>query len=153
MDFIKDWALGLILISAVGTVVIMLSPAGSMEKHVKTAVSIVLLTVCISPFFTRFEDMHIIDFEYETYTSEAENYSDLMASLFKEELIQKIEASLKTIGIKVENIQIDLSYVENGVSVQKVIVFIDKEHEKDSDEIQKHLKDNFGIIAETEVVS
>lgn len=153
MDFIKDWALGLILISAVGTVIIMLSPSGSIERHVKMAVSIVMLTVCISPFLSGFKNVDIIDFEYETYAAETDNYMEHMASLFKDELSGKINTSLKTIGIETEKIEIDLSYIENNISVQKVVIFIDKQYEKDSDKINKQIKEEYGIIAETEVVS
>ena len=52
MEYIKQWALGLVLTSVIGTVILIISPSGAMEKQVRLAVSLVLLIMFVKPLRT-----------------------------------------------------------------------------------------------------
>lgn len=153
MDVIRNWAFGLIIVSVIGTIVTILAPSGSAEKQVKIAVSIVMITACVSPFLSGFKYENPFDSEYDTYTVKADDYGEHIASVFKKDLNMKILAFLQKNGIKAENTEIYLSYEDNEVAIQQVVVFVSEEHRNNSDKIRNLIKREYGIIAEVEVVS
>ncbi len=151
MDYIKQWALGLVLTSVIGTVVLVLSPSGTMEKQVRLAVSLVILVMFVSPLFSLF------DLEQEQFSAEANfnenmsnNAEEYFTGAFENELNEKIISLVEAEGIEVAETKIDVSVKnENEISVDSVVVYIlDKDK---SSEVKSLIKNEYGIIAEVEV--
>ena len=53
----REYIMTVILSGVVGAVVMQLAPSGEMKRYVKIAVSLVLVTVCISPLLSLFEEV------------------------------------------------------------------------------------------------
>ena len=52
MNEIKQWTLGITVSAIVGAIILFISPEGSTEKFVRTAVSLFLMCAILSPFIT-----------------------------------------------------------------------------------------------------
>ncbi len=152
MEAIRGWGIGIVLVSAVCTLVMLLSPSGSIEKQVRTAVAIVMLAVLVKPFLSGIQIENELIFEYEDYSGDVEAYEDRIVSSFKMQIIDKIHRSLKEKGIKSEKIEVDIKLEDNEISIERVRVGITEEFKTYQTEILEIIKNEFGIIAETEVV-
>lgn len=153
MEIIKDWTAVLVLTSVIGTIVLILSPSGSIEKQVKTAVAIVMLAVIVSPFLSGLKSENKLEIKYEDYDEETLNYEDQFVLSFEKTLSNEILTLLNTNGIQVKDIRIEANSDNGNVSIEKVVVCIDENNEYDKSKILKLIQDKYGIIAETEVVS
>ncbi len=151
MDYIKQWALGLVLTSVIGTVVLVLSPSGTMEKQVRLAVSLVILVMFVSPLFS------LSDLKQDQFSAEANfkenmsnNAEEYFTGVFENELNEKIISLVEAEGIEVAETKIDVSVKnENEISVESVVVYIlDKDK---SSEVKSLIENEYGIIAEVEV--
>lgn len=151
MEYVKQWALGLVLTSIIGTVVLVISPSGSMEKQVRLAVSLVLLIMFVRPLVgllnikdTGFENNVIIR-ESTPYASD-----DYFIVAFKNELNNKLVELIEDEGINVIKTEIDVSVNDaNEVAVEGVVVFIADMNEIST--VEDLIKNEYGIIAEVEV--
>lgn len=152
MDTIRHWALGIVFVSIISTIVLLLSPSGSVEKQVKIAVSIVMLAVIVKPFVSGIQSENAVELEYETYTVNTSCYEEYIASSFKTEIANRMMILLKEKGFEVKEVQIDVNFIEDKISIEKVNIVIDDEYSGFKDEILEIVKKEYGIIAETEVV-
>ncbi len=153
MEAIKDWGIGIVLVSVVGTLVLLMSPDGSIEKQVRTAVSIVLLVTLVKPFLYGFQIDNDFAVEYKDYSVDIKTYENEFASIFSDQLGDKIQQSLQKKGIKPQKIEVDIKLENNKISVEGVVVIITDEFKSYQDKICETVKSEFGIIAETEVVN
>lgn len=151
MEYIKQWALGLVLTSVIGTVVLVLSPSGSMEKQVRLAVSLVLLIMLVRPLVGLL-DIKDTGFENNGILKESTSYAsdDYFIVAFKNELNNKLVELIENEGINVIETEIDVSVNEaKEVAVEGVVVFIADTNEIST--VKKLIKNEYGIIAEVEV--
>ena len=61
MNEIKQWTLGITVSAIVGAIILFISPDGSTEKLVRTAVSLFLMCAILSPFITNADPMEIFN--------------------------------------------------------------------------------------------
>ena len=151
MESIKQWALGLVLTSVIGTVVLVLSPSGPMERQVRLAVSLVLLIMLVRPL-TGLLDIKDTGFENNGILKESTSYAsdDYFIVAFKNELNNKLVELIENEGINVVKTEIDVSVNEaKEVAVEGVVVFIADTNEIST--VKKLIKNEYGIIAEVEV--
>lgn len=151
MEYIKQWALGLVLTSVIGTVILVVSPSGSMEKQVRFAVSLVILIMLVRPL-TGLLDIKDISFENNGILNENASYAsdDYFVVAFKNELNNKLVELIENEGINVIETEIEVSVNdEKEVAVESVAVFIADTNEIST--VKNLIKNEYGIIAEVEV--
>ena len=151
MEYIKQWALGLVLTSVIGTVVLVLSPSGSMGKQVRLAVSLVLLIMLVRPL-TGLLDIKDTSFKNNGILNENASYAsdDYFVVAFKNELNNKLVELIENEGINVIETKIEVSVNdEKEVAVESVAVFIADTNEIST--VKNLIKNEYGIIAEVEV--
>ena len=150
MDYIKEWALGLVLTSVIGTVILVLSPSGSMEKQVKLAVSLVLLIMFIKPLngMIKIKDY---GFEKNGVFKESVLIDDsYFVSAFKDELNRQIISLMNKEGVEIIKTEINVSANEaSEVVIDSVVVFISDPNKKST--VKALLAKEYGILAEVEV--
>lgn len=152
MEYIKQWALGLVLTSVIGTVILIISPSGAMEKQVRLAVSLVLLIMFVKPL-VGLSDINGKNYKkYEFFTeSTSYNADEYFVTAFKDKLNDDIVELIDDKGINVIKTEIDVSINDvKEISVDRVVVFI---VDKNKISTVKHLiEKEYGIIAEVEVI-
>ena len=151
MEYIKQWALGLVLTSVISTVILAVSPSGSMEKQVRFAVSLVILIMLVRPL-TGLLDIKDTSFKNNGILNENASYAsdDYLVVAFKNELNNKLVELIENEGINVIETEIEVSVNdEKEIAVESVAVFIADTNEIST--VKNLIKNEYGIIAEVEV--
>lgn len=153
MEFIKNWALGLVVASIAGAVVLILTPTSTIEKQVKTAVSLFLLVAFVQPFFGGIDLKSIFDIEdIVVNNEESVDLNKTLLEQMKLELKGRIEEIIDSIGIKAEKINIDIIINENNeMQIKEVTIGVDKSHLGYKKQIEEQIKEKLGVFAEVEV--
>ena len=149
MDFIKNWALGLVISGIIGTIVLVISPSGGTQKQVRAAVSLMLLVAFLHPFVSQVNfdfwneltALHIVD-DYDVRKSIEKQMGDNIKS--------QVLAVLTKNNIEVTNIITDIELdSENEMKIKKVTVFVTDD--RDESKIKKLIRDELNISVDTEV--
>lgn len=149
---IKQWAYGITVAAIIGAIVLALSPKGSTEKLVKTAVSLFLMCAILYPFISGanpielFEKIELPKFD----TSISQN--DSARNFLTNELKEKIAEILSQSGINDTDISIDISIEnENEMKINSVQIFAAEEFENQFEKAENALRSQLGIETKIEV--
>lgn len=169
IDWISNWAGGIIVAVIIGTVIEMILPSGNSKKYIKVVIGIYVLFTIVSPVITKFtgETIEVSDIlDLDKYVEEAEeavevqntiqnnNQSSIMqmySSGIKEDMKVKIEEK----GYRVNSIDIgianDESYRITNITIDVKKNFASEE-EADGDKIVENEKENTGEAGNTNKV-
>ena len=150
MELIKEFTVGLVIVCVTGAIIIILTPEGSIEKQVKTAVSLVMLLCFIYPFCSGIE----IDFSFDIpIETESEISSEeLFIDTFRNQLISDIKEYLSENDINVSNIEITMHTTdENEILIESVTVYLFADSKPETEITQQLIKNKFGIDSRAEV--
>ena len=113
MDVIKSWVFSVSVAAVIATITQMLLPKGNMEKIVRTALSVFLLSAILSPVLL---DVDLKLSTDESFELKVDNYKkeleDQMSEMIEKELSKQIE---KLISSRLS--EMDVSPVSIGVLV------------------------------------
>ena len=100
----------MVLTSVIGTVILAVSPSGSMEKQVRFAVSLVILIMLVRPL-TGLLDIKDTSFKNNGILNENASYAsdDYFVVAFKNELNNKLVELIENEGINVIETEIEVS--------------------------------------------
>ncbi len=153
MQAIKEWALALIVISVVGTVILILAPSGTLEKSVKTAVAIVMLFMFVKPFFGGYKLNELKINSDIIYESTSYDGNDYIISGLRDEIDKRIILLLKNEGISNVDIETVIKMnSEDELTVESVKLYIPKQYSGNQERICNVIKNELGIVAEVVVV-
>lgn len=140
MEFVKQWALAVVIAAAAGAAVLILSPDDGAGRSVKTAVSIFLLAAMLSPLMKgiSFEIPEIIPEEQ----IEQPELNDAVEEQMKTALATEITKILDENGIKAKEINIDMSISDNIVTVESVHIV--SENEGDFSALRERISNETG---------
>ena len=151
VEQICSWVLSLAVCAMAGAAVLALSPNGSLEKAVKTTVSVFLICSTALPLFSLKSDIDIeipeFQFSSENNNSIAEEISSQTAAGIK----KNIEDILSQNGISQTDADIKMKVSGDEISVESVTVKINQKYFSRVEEIKKLIKDKLGIIADVKV--
>lgn len=154
MQIIKSWALSLVLISVLGSIVLILSPSGTVEKQLRTAVSLVMLVCLVNPFLSGFDNE--IGFDESILQSVNDNVDfseNPLAEMFSADLENKIVEFLFTEGISVLKVEVEMHQNDNSeMTIEGLDVEVSSDYEDKKDEIYNLIREKYGIIATVEVI-
>ena len=143
VEQIRSWVLSLAVCAMAGAAVLALSPNGSLEKAVKTTVSVFLICSTALPLFSLKSD---IDIEIPEFQFSSENNNSIAAGIKK-----NIEDILSQNGISQTDADIKMKVSGDEISVESVTVKINQKYFSRVEEIKKLIKDKLGIIADVKV--
>ena len=143
MENIHAWAVGMCAAAIIGSVSALLTPSGSMEKSMKTVISIFLICAVVLPFF---KNKIAVNNDISTYFAESEEDAFSITN----EVGDQTESYLKTLireilqknGITCEDIDIQIETNEESVNVKSITVY---RPNKDAETVCGILKKEAGI--------
>lgn len=159
MDWLSDWAGGIIIAVIIGTVIEMILPEGNSKKYIKMVIGIYVLFTIISPIITKVigENIQVSNIlDLDTYVKEAEesaqvqntinNYNqESIMAIYISGLESDIKAKVEEKGFKVNNIDVgildDESYKIEYINL-KVEATIPIESNGDNDSNKNVVKSN-----------
>ena len=123
VDWISDWAGGIIVAVIIGTIIEMILPEGNSKKYIKVVIGIYVLFTIVSPVITKFtgKEMEVSDIlELDTYIKEAEDSvktqniiqnenSNSIMSIYKSGIINDMKAKIEAKGYIVNNVEIEIA--------------------------------------------
>lgn len=153
MQFLKEWAIGLIVVSAISSIIFLLSPSGKFDKQVKTAVSIVLLAVTVYPFFN--VKLSDIDVSEDITSFEGNNIQQTengALNNFRDVLIENVSETLRNSGYEPTEIVCEAEInEENELKVNNITVYINEADSENISSIVNLIRNEYGIVAQIEV--
>lgn len=161
IEWISNWAGGIVVAVIIGTVIEMILPSGNSKKYIKVVIGIYVLFTIVSPVITKFtgETIEVSDIlDLDKYVEEAEDVAiqnniqsnnqimEVYSSGIKEDLKAKIEAK----GYMVNSIDIGIANDES-YSITDITIDVEKEEKVDGNEIVEN-EENTGEADSTNKV-
>lgn len=161
IEWISNWAGGIVVAVIIGTVIEMILPSGNSKKYIKVVIGIYVLFTIVSPVITKFtgETIEVSDIlDLDKYVEEAEDVAiqntvqsnnqimEVYSSGIKEDLKAKIEAK----GYMVNSIDIGIANDES-YSITDITIDIEKEEKVDGNEMVEN-EENTGEADSTNKV-
>ena len=162
IEWISNWAGGIIVAVVIGTIIEMILPEGNSKKYIKMVIGVYILFTIVSPVITKFtgNSMQVSDvLDIDQYIEKAKNSVEVHNTLvenneqnIREMYISGIEddmkAKLKAKGYLVKNIELGISnddtYTINTIRLEiekvkdeEVNNEIDDDNSKDNKNIEK----------------
>lgn len=146
IEWISNWAEGIIVAVIIGTIIEMLLPQGNSKKYIKVVIGIYVLFTIVSPVITKVtgKDIKISDIlDLKKYVEETEEtvkiqntIQDQNTNNIKDIYLDKIKGDMKEKiskkGYNVNNIQIELSNDDN-YKILCILLEIEKNNEDGSE--------------------
>ena len=150
IDFLSNWAQGIIVAVIIATIIEMILPNGSSKKYVKVVVGIYILFTIISPIITKFSSNNfnindILDTKaYEEQMAKSdediskkieENNNRTIKDIYQSNLESDIKAKLKDKGYEVLNTYIQIRDDEN-YTIEFISLSLDKKEKEESNQVR-----------------
>ena len=161
IEWISNWAGGIVVAVIIGTVIEMILPSGNSKKYIKVVIGIYVLFTIVSPVITKFtgETIEVSDIlDLDKYVEEAEDVAiqnniqsnnqimEVYSSGIQEDLKAKIEAK----GYMVNSIDIGIANDES-YSITDITIDVEKEEKVDGNEMVEN-EENMGEADSTNKV-
>ena len=163
IEWISNWAGGIVVAVIIGTVIEMILPSGNSKKYIKVVIGIYVLFTIVSPVITKFtgETIEVSDIlDLDKYVEEAEDVAiqntvqsnnqimEVYSSGIKEDLKAKIEAK----GYMVNSIDIGIANDES-YSITDITIDVEKEEKVDGNEENTGEADSTNKVEQIENVN
>ena len=150
IDFLSNWAQGIIVAVIIATIIEMILPNDSSKKYVKVVVGIYILFTIISPIITKFssDNFNINDIldtkAYEEQMAKSdediskkieENNNRTIKDIYQSNLESDIKAKLKDKGYEVLNTYIQIRDDEN-YTIEFIRLSLDKNETEESNQVR-----------------
>lgn len=150
IDFLSNWAQGIIVAVIIATIIEMILPNGSAKKYVKVVVGIYILFTIISPIITKISNNNfnindILDTkEYEEKIAKSdediskkieENNNRTIKDIYQSNLESDIKAKLKDKGYEVLNTYIKIRDDEN-YTIEFISLSLDKNEIEETNQVK-----------------
>ena len=161
IEWISNWAGGIVVAVIIGTVIEMILPSGNSKKYIKVVIGIYVLFTIVPPVITKFtgETIEVSDMlDLDKYVEEAEDVGvqntvqsnnqimEVYSSGIQEDLKAKIEAK----GYMVNSIDIGIANDES-YSITDITIDVEKEEKVDGNEMVEN-EENTGEADSTNKV-
>lgn len=146
METIHSWALGLCAAAIIGSAAAVLTPSGSLEKSMKTIISVFLICAVILPFF---KEKSAINNDLSKNFAECDEIEESVGKEVREQTESLLKSTVFDIlerkGISCKDIVIQIETADNTVNVKSVTVIAP---DKDAQTVKDILKSEAGIDAD-----
>lgn len=141
IEWLSDWAGGIIFAVIIGTIIEMLLPEGNSKKYIKVVIGIYVLFTIVSPIITKFtgESVEVSDIlELDKYIEEAEEASkspntiqdsnqNSIMSMYESGLKSDIQAKVQGKGYIVNSINISITNDES-YTIENITLDLEKDY-------------------------
>lgn len=141
MDWISNWAGGIIVAVIIGTIIEMILPEGNSKKYIKLVIGIYVLFTIVSPIITKFtgNTFEVSDvFEIDTYIEEANkaakssnqvlsNNEDNILSVYLSGIKSDMKAKIEEKGYVVNSIDVSIANDET-YAIENISLEIEKKN-------------------------
>ena len=151
MDSVREWAAAVCCSCMLGAMLSLISPGGSVKRHLSTVISLMTVCVLLRPFLSWsewFSELGRFSFEpsvSENQTLEEEitrNAEGIYASYLKENIGRLLDGE----GISYKSIEVMMDNSQDGcISIERVEVIIKNEDVDKSYRIKRLLRDTLGF--------
>lgn len=154
MDSIKQWALGITVSAVIGGIVLVLTPRGSTEKSVRTAVALVLLCAMLTPFMSGVDFTEIFSGIEKSDKIDTAHIESQITQQTEAAVKEKITEILKENGILSARVNIDISMSDNReLMIEKAEISADRKYSDSFSSAQEEIKNQLGIAVEIGVTN
>ena len=154
MDSIKQWALGITVSAVIGGIVLVLTPRGSTEKSVRTAVALVLLCAMLTPFMSGVNFTEIFSGIEKSDKIDTAHIESQITHQTETAVKEKITEILKENGILSAQVNIDISMSDNReLMIEKAEISADRKYSDSFSSAQEEIKNQLGIAVEIGVTN
>lgn len=152
MELLKTWVLRIVGSSLVGVIVLVISPNGSVEKAIKTAVSLFIMCSFVSPFIS-FSDVNLSGLdEIVTIAYEDEKGDEILMEKMRTDLISRIREVLSQQNIFPESIDIKIRRNESAeIIIDRVLVTIHQDYLDSAANLKSVVYSELGLNIDVEV--
>ena len=152
MEWISDWAGGIIIAVIIGTVIEMILPEGRRKKYIKGVIGVYVVFTIVTPVITKFtgETVEVSDIlDLDTYIKEAEestkiqntiendNQSSIM-EMYSSGLKTDMKAKIEAKGYTVNSIEIDIADDESYV-IKAIRLEVEEVNEEEIEETNEEI--------------
>ena len=148
IDWISNWAGGIIIAVVIGTIIEMLLPEGNLKKYIKVVIGIYVLFTIVSPIITKFtgRKIEVSDvLDLSQYVKEAEDMTKVqntmqsdnesnIKSIYLDGLKSDMKEKIKSKGYNVNSIDINISNDDN-YKILGITLNVNKIEEEDADNV------------------
>lgn len=171
IEWISNWAGGVIVAVIIGTIIEMILPDGNSKKYIKMVIGVYILFTIVSPVITKFtgNSVEVSDeLDLDTYIEEAkeniklhntleENNQQNIMSMYVSGIKDDMKAKIESKGYKVNNIKLDISndetYTINSIEVEVEKIEEGEEENDDSEDYSKNNQININIVDKVDKVN
>ncbi|XOQ44413.1 MAG: Stage III sporulation protein AF [Clostridium sp.] len=156
MSGIREWAMVICLAALSAAMLQSLVPSGSMERMAKFVIGAFIICALISPISRAAPQINAMLKTEGRPAEENKMLNSTVNEQFEEaarqSIIGLVQSELKRMGIFCKNVQVIMDTNDNGsISINKVIVTLDREEVSGHADVSSELEKTLGI--KTEVVS
>ena len=152
MEVIKSWALSVTGAAIITAVISLISPSGALEKSVKTVISLFMLLSFIAPFVKiDTSELFSVDVEHinecieDNKLKKEVEYETI--SILKNEIVTRINTYINENIKSKSEVDVKISISENyDIVIEKISIVLHAQ--TDISEIERYVKNEFGIIPE-----
>ena len=153
MEAIKEWALGITLLSFAGGIMSILLPKGNTAKTVKSIISVLIILSCAAPFTKgrKFRQEFFAEdyFSAEGDTGISRTVNRQKLGFVEEKLVREVNKILNKYYVKAVKISFDDNIdSEGGIVINKVKIYLDEEYQRLASNIHDDILSVLGIESE-----
>ena len=148
MDALKDWAICLIIGAAAATLVVSVSPRGSVDKTVRAVVGIFVVAAICTPLAKLLKtDFSAENFGvYDFSVSEAENMKGYVLDIYKNEIQKRVISAAEDYGVTIEKIFISADIDAEGcIIIHKISIETDEPELAESSDFLRFVSQKTGF--------
>ena len=165
IDWISDWAGGIIIAVIIGTVIEMILPEGNSKKYIKVVIGVYVLFTIVSPVITKFtgKTIEVSDIlDLDKYIEEAENNAkaqntiqnsneDSIRNIYISGIKDDMKAKIESKGYTVNSIDIEVSS-DGNYSITSITLDIEEHKEENEEEDSTNNIEQIESVNKVEII-
>lgn len=154
IEWISEWAGGIIVAVLIGTVIEMILPEGSSKKYIKVVIGVYVVFTIVTPVITKFtgEGIEVFDvLEIDEYIDEAKEASEVhnsietsnqnsIMNIYIDGMKKDIEAKIEGKGYVVNAVEVKIENTEN-YAIEQIGLDVEKKSKSKNEESENELTD------------
>ena len=154
IEWISEWAGGIIVAVLIGTVIEMILPEGSSKKYIKVVIGVYVVFTIVTPVITKFtgEGIEVSDvLEIDEYIDEAKEASEVhnsietsnqnsIMNIYIDGMKKDIEAKVEGKGYVVNAVEVKIENTEN-YAIEQIGLDVERKSKSKNEESENELTD------------
>ncbi len=152
MESVKNWILTIVTAAVAGSVILMISPTGNMQKNVKTVISLFLLMAFMLPMARG----AIPQFDWDdtlviSENSIFENSDQILRGITSSEVENSVAEILNDNNIAYYDIDAQFTINDNEINITKIVIELNTNNSVTVETVKSVIKEELGNDVDIEV--